>query len=123
MTLRYHFRKGGLQPDYVCQREGIAHAESLCQRIPGAGIDRLIGDLLVEAISPLTLDVALTVQHELLSRLEEADRDLNIIDRLTTPRDDCPRSDRTSGHQIHEPGDHRHDADQHQHDHPDEGEH
>jgi DNA invertase Pin-like site-specific DNA recombinase len=74
MTLRYHFRKGGLEPDYVCQREAIAHAESLCQRIPGAGIDRLIGDLLVEAISPLTLDVALTVQQELQSRLEEADR-------------------------------------------------
>ena len=74
MTLRYHFRKGGLEPDYVCQREAIAHAESLCQRIPGAGIDRLVGDLLVEAISPLTLDVALTVQQELQSRLEEADR-------------------------------------------------
>ena len=74
MTLRYHFRKGGLEPDYVCQREAIAHAESLCQRIPGAGIDRLIGDLLVQAISPLTLDVALTVQQELQSRLEEADR-------------------------------------------------
>jgi DNA invertase Pin-like site-specific DNA recombinase len=37
MTLRYHIRKGGLEPDYVCQREGIAHAEPLCQQIPGAG--------------------------------------------------------------------------------------
>jgi len=74
MTLRYHIRKGGLEPDYVCQREGIAHAEPFCQQIPGAGIDRLIGDLLVEAVSPMTLDVALTVQHELQSRLEEADR-------------------------------------------------
>jgi DNA invertase Pin-like site-specific DNA recombinase len=74
MTLRYHIRKGGLEPDYVCQREGIAHAEPLCQQIPGAGIDRLIGDLLVEVVSPMALDVALTVQHELQSRLEEADR-------------------------------------------------
>ena len=74
MTLRYHIRKGGLEPDYVCQREGIAHAEPLCQQIPGAGIDRLIGDLLVEVVSPMTLDVALTVQYELQSRLEEADR-------------------------------------------------
>jgi len=74
MTLRYHLRKAGLEPDYVCQREGIEHAEPLCQHIPGAGIDRLVGDLLVEAISPMTLDVALTVQQELQSRLEEADR-------------------------------------------------
>jgi DNA invertase Pin-like site-specific DNA recombinase len=74
MTLRYHFRKAGLEPDYLCQREGIEHAAPLCQHIPGAGIDRLIGDLLVEAISPMTLDVALTVQQELQSRLEEADR-------------------------------------------------
>jgi DNA invertase Pin-like site-specific DNA recombinase len=74
MTLRYHVRKAGLEPDYVCQREGIAHAESICQQIPGAGIDRLIGDVLVEAVSPMTLDVALTVQQELQSRLDEADR-------------------------------------------------
>jgi DNA invertase Pin-like site-specific DNA recombinase len=74
MTLRYHARKAGLEPDYVCQREGIEHAEPICQQIPGAGIDRLIGNLLVEAVSPMTLDVALTVQHELQSRLEEADR-------------------------------------------------
>src|SRR4029077_20841911 len=45
MTLRYHVRKAGLEPDYVCQREGIKNAEPLCQHIPGAGIDRLIGDL------------------------------------------------------------------------------
>ena len=61
MTRRYHFRKAGLEPDYVCQREGIEHAEPMCQHIPGGGIDRLVGDLLVEAISPMTLDVALTV--------------------------------------------------------------
>jgi hypothetical protein len=74
MTLRYHVRKAGLEPDYVCQREGIANAEALCQQIPGAGIDRWIGDLLVEVVSPMNLDVALTVQQELQSRLEEADR-------------------------------------------------
>ena len=61
MTLRYHLRKAGLEPDYICQREGIEHAEPLCQKIPGAGIDRLIGDLLIEAVSPAILDVALTV--------------------------------------------------------------
>ncbi|MFH1314519.1 MAG: recombinase family protein [Candidatus Eisenbacteria bacterium] len=74
MTLRYHVRRGRLTPDYLCQREGIAHGERPCQRISGGGIDVAIGDLLLEMITPLTLDVALVVQQELASRLEEADR-------------------------------------------------
>jgi len=74
MTLRYHVRKGRLEPDYLCQSEGINSGQPLCQHIPGAGIDRLIGDVLVEAVSPITLEVALTVQQELESRLDEANR-------------------------------------------------
>ena len=33
MTVRYHVRKAGLVPNYVCQREGIEHAERICQSI------------------------------------------------------------------------------------------
>lgn len=74
MTVRYHSRRGRLFPDYVCQREGIEHAQPPCQHIPGAGIDQAIGELLVDAVSPVALEVALTVQQELQSRLDEADR-------------------------------------------------
>ena len=74
MTVRYHSRRGHLFPDYVCQREGIEHAEPICQHIPGAGIDEAVGDILVEAVTPVTLEVALAVQQELQSRLDEADR-------------------------------------------------
>lgn len=74
MTVRYHGRHGRLWPDYVCQREGIERAKPLCQRVPGAGIDQAIGDLLVDAVTPVALEVALTVQQELQARLEEADR-------------------------------------------------
>lgn len=74
MTVRYHSRRGQLFPDYVCQREGIEHAEPICQHIPGAGIDEAVGDILVEAVTPVTLEVALAVQQELQSRLDEADR-------------------------------------------------
>ena len=74
MTVRYHTRQAGLAPTYVCQREGIEHAERICQNIPGTGIDAAIGPLLVEMVTPLTLEVALTVQQELQQRLEEADR-------------------------------------------------
>jgi hypothetical protein len=74
MTVRYHSRRGQLSPDYVCQREGIEHAEPICQHIPGSNIDEAVGNLLVEAVTPVTLEVALAVQQELQSRLEEADR-------------------------------------------------
>jgi len=74
MTVRYHVRYGRLYPDYLCQREGIEHAQPYCQQIPGRGIDEAIGQLLVEAVSPVALEVALSVQQELQSRLEDADR-------------------------------------------------
>ena len=74
MTVRYHSREGRLWPEYLCQRDGIEHAKPLCQRIPGAGIDQAIGELLVAAVSPVALEVALSVQLELQSRIEEADR-------------------------------------------------
>jgi DNA invertase Pin-like site-specific DNA recombinase len=74
MTVRYHSRRGHLIPDYVCQREGIEHGEPICQHIPGAAIDEAVGNILVEAVTPITLDVALAVQQELQSRLDEADR-------------------------------------------------
>ena len=44
MTVRYHSRHGHLCPEYVCQREGIEHAEPVCQRVPGVGIDQAIGE-------------------------------------------------------------------------------
>jgi DNA invertase Pin-like site-specific DNA recombinase len=74
MTVRYHSRRGQLSPDYVCQREGIEHAEPVCQHIPGSNIDEAVGNILVEAVIPVTLEVALAVQQELQSRVEEADR-------------------------------------------------
>jgi hypothetical protein len=45
-----------------------------CQRISGYSLDRAIGALLVETVTPLALEVALSVQQELQSRWDEADR-------------------------------------------------
>ena len=73
MTVRYHTRKGSQSPEYVCQHEGIETATSKCQFIPGSGIDEAIGELLVETVTPMTLEVALQVQAELEARAEEAD--------------------------------------------------
>jgi DNA invertase Pin-like site-specific DNA recombinase len=74
MTVRYHSRHGSLCPEYLCQREGIENAQPICQHIPGTGIDRAVGELLVQAVNPVVLEVSLAVEQELQSRLDEADR-------------------------------------------------
>jgi DNA invertase Pin-like site-specific DNA recombinase len=74
MTVRYHHRRSRLVPEYVCQRDGIEHGGPLCQIVPGGRLDQAIGALLVAAVTPLTLEVALTVQAEIASHLEETDR-------------------------------------------------
>ncbi len=74
MTVRYHERKGIIIPDYVCQKEGIRYGRPICQHITGWSIDLAIGEILIEAVSPLALEVALSVQEELNKRAGEADR-------------------------------------------------
>ena len=74
MTIRYHHRFGRLTPDYVCQKNCIEQAQDICQRIPGTGLDEGVGKLLVQSVTPLTLEVALNVQSEIQTRLAEADR-------------------------------------------------
>jgi DNA invertase Pin-like site-specific DNA recombinase len=74
MTVRYHTRKAKLVPNYICQRDGIAHAERICQSVLGSGIDAAISALLMETLTPVTLEIALAVQQELQQRLDEVDR-------------------------------------------------
>jgi len=74
MTVRYHQRHGHLWPTYVCQRQGIARAEAICQRVPGRDLDEAIGRVLMETVTPVTLEMAVTVRQELQAQLEETDR-------------------------------------------------
>ncbi len=74
MTVRYHHRQGTVWPTYVCQRQGIARAESICQSIPGRGLDHAVGRVLLETVTPLTLEITLSVQQELQTRLDETDQ-------------------------------------------------
>lgn len=74
MTIRYYMRHGRPVPQYSCQAEGIKRAQPACQRVVGADVDRVIGDLLVDTMTPLAMEVALSVQDELVSRAEDADR-------------------------------------------------
>src|SRR5215831_7028563 len=74
MTVRYHTRQMKIVPDYVCQRDGADHLVSVCQHVCGEHLDQAVGQLLVDTVTPLALEVTLTVQQEMQARLDEVDR-------------------------------------------------
>ncbi len=73
MTVRYHIRRGVEVPDYQCMNRCIQDGGSRCQTVPGAVVDEAVGALLLDTLTPLALEVALTVQTELETRTAEAD--------------------------------------------------
>lgn len=73
MTVRYHTRRGVEVPDYQCQTEAIRSGASRCQNVPGGAVDAAIATLLLDTVTPLALDVALSVQAELETRADDAD--------------------------------------------------
>ena len=73
MTVRYHTRRGVEFPDYQCMTRCIQDGAQRCQTIPGAVVDAAVANLLLEALTPHALEVALTVQVELDTRAAEAD--------------------------------------------------
>jgi Recombinase zinc beta ribbon domain/Recombinase len=75
MTVRYHQRAGRrIVPDYICQRAGIAQAQSPCQRIPGAALDRAVADLLLRMVTPEAMALIVALQEDVVQRAEEAQR-------------------------------------------------
>ncbi len=75
MHVRYNARSGGqLVPNYVCYGRGRDFGDPVCQSLVGAEIDAAIGKLLVEAVTPMALELALAVEQEITARLDETDR-------------------------------------------------
>ena len=75
MTVRYHTYHGESVPNYWCGRARInAGIPGVCQTIHGGALDDAIERVLVDAMTPLALEVALAVQSELAARADEADR-------------------------------------------------
>jgi DNA invertase Pin-like site-specific DNA recombinase len=74
MTVRYHLRTSKLIPEYVCQSDGADHIVVVCQRLLGEHVDQAVGQLLIDSVTPLALEVTLKVQQEIQARLEEVDR-------------------------------------------------
>jgi DNA invertase Pin-like site-specific DNA recombinase len=73
MSVQYHRRGGRLVPGYLCNRAYMEEGAPICQVIPGAGVDAAVGELLVEAMTPMAVEVALAVQQEIAQRVQEAD--------------------------------------------------
>ena len=73
MTVRYETHQGHPAPVYTCQRRGIATATHLCQVIHGAPFDAAISDLVLEAVTPASLEVAFEVAEELRARDADVD--------------------------------------------------
>jgi len=75
MTVRYHSYHAQPVPTYWCGRRAMHQGErGLCQTIHGAALDAAIGEVVVETMTPLAIEVALAVQQELVARSAEADR-------------------------------------------------
>ena len=73
MTVRYSHSGGSLHPVYVCQRRRVQGEGPVCQIIAGAPVDRAIGQLLLNTMTPKALELALEVQAEVESQVEEAE--------------------------------------------------
>ena len=74
MAVSYHDRSGTLVPTYLCHWTRMQYRQPTCQRVPGSPVDEAVGRLLVEAMSPVALELSLAVQAELQARQEQVDR-------------------------------------------------
>lgn len=70
MIVHYYHRGGALIPTYICPSK----TGPQCQYVHGSGVDEAIGALLLEMVTPLTLELALEVHSEVSRRVDEAQR-------------------------------------------------
>ncbi len=70
--------KGERTPIYLCNRDQLDYGTALCTSIPGAGIDAIITKVLLEQVTPVAVDAAISGQREIVKRAEETDRLLHL---------------------------------------------
>ena len=74
--------RGHRRPLYSCQHRTIAWAELPCQSLPGASIYRAVSDLLLETVTPASIDVAVEVFEEGCVPADEGGQGLGEDDAL-----------------------------------------
>src|SRR5258705_31253 len=72
--IRYASRRGRLEAWYICDRAHGYRGEPSCQSIAGPPIDKAIGMLIGEQMTPAAVELALEIRREIEARHEEADR-------------------------------------------------
>lgn len=73
MGVHYSQEHGQPVPTYICQETATRRGGKVCQSVPGKVVDPAVGALLVELMTPMTLEVTLAVQRELEARTAETD--------------------------------------------------
>jgi DNA invertase Pin-like site-specific DNA recombinase len=73
MGVRYSLEYGQTVVTYVCKENATRQGGKVCQSVPGKVVDPAISTLLVELMTPMTLEVTLAVQSELVERAAETD--------------------------------------------------
>jgi DNA invertase Pin-like site-specific DNA recombinase len=73
MTVQYNHVRDMLLPIYVCQEDSVRKGQRVCQTIRGLRLDQAISALLIELMTPITVDIALAVQQEIDARIGETD--------------------------------------------------
>jgi len=75
MSTSYKRRaRGRIDPIYTCNRAKLDYSAPICTSIPGGEVDRMISSLLLEQMTPLAMEAALSVQQEILKRAQEAEK-------------------------------------------------
>ncbi len=72
--IRYASRRGRLEAWYICDRAHGYRGEPNCQSIAGPPIDKAIGMLIGEQMTPAAVELALEIRREIEARHEEAER-------------------------------------------------
>ncbi len=72
MRVRYQVLGDRQVPYYVCTENSVRRAGNACQSIRGGVIDEAVGKLVLECVSPEAIEVALSVEDEVVGRVEQA---------------------------------------------------
>ncbi len=65
---------GRIDSRYMCDRAALDYGAPKCTFIPGAEVDRMISSVLLEQITPVAMEAAIAVQHEIAKRAEQTDK-------------------------------------------------
>jgi DNA-binding transcriptional regulator YiaG len=78
MSTAYKRRaRGRIDPLYTCNRAQLDASAPICPSLPGGDVDRMSSSLLLEQLTPLAMEAALSVQQDILQRAQEAEKRLH----------------------------------------------